>query len=120
MRIAGCAAVLGALLAGAVAAHAQAGGWIGDTSVGCQIWNPHPQSNETIRWSGACANGFAQGRGVLILQGVRYKGEFRNGKPNGSGTLVNATGTFRGTWMDGCFRDGNRKASFGVPLSACP
>jgi opacity protein-like surface antigen len=64
--------------------------------------------------------GEPQGRGVLILQGVRYEGEFRSGKPNGAGTLIRAGESFRGTWIDGCFREGTRKASFGVPLSACP
>jgi hypothetical protein len=169
MRIAQCAAALAIVLAGSHAALAQAGGWIADASVGCQVWNPHPQPGETIRWSGACANGFAQGRGaaqwfrnnlpfeadegewragrqtgygtqvwpsgrydgelvdgephgrgVLILQSVRYEGEFRNGKPDGAGTLTRGTDIFRGTWTEGCFREGTRKASFGVPLSACP
>jgi hypothetical protein len=163
------AAILLGLLAGVAAAPVEAGDWIADASAGCQVWNPHPQPNETIRWSGACPNGFAhgrgvaqwfknnlpfesdegewragrqigygsqvwpsgrydgdlvdgepQGRGVLILQGVRYEGEFRSGKPNGAGTLIRAGESLRGTWIDGCFREGTRKASFGVPLTACP
>jgi hypothetical protein len=169
MTTASFAAALPVLLAGAIAASAQAGGWITDASAGCQVWNPHPQPNETIRWSGACSNGFAQGRGaaqwyrnnlpfesdegewragrqagfgtqvwpsgrydgelvdgepngrgVLILQGVRYEGEFRNGKPDGPGTLTRGNDIFRGNWTEGCFREGGRRASFGVPLSACP
>jgi MORN repeat len=169
MTAARSAAAVAFLVAGAIAASAQSGAWIADASVGCQVWNPHPQPNETIRWSGACANGFAHGRGaaqwfrnslpfetdegewrsgrqtgygtqvwpsgrydgelvdgepngrgVLILQSVRYEGEFRNGKPNGAGTLSRGSDTFRGTWTDGCFREGTRKASFGVPLAACP
>jgi hypothetical protein len=52
-------------LAVPVAAHsAETGGWILDASAGCKVWNPHPQPNETMRWSGACANGMAQGRGA--------------------------------------------------------
>jgi len=163
------AAALAFLLAGVTAASAQAGDWIADTSAGCRVWNPHPRPDESVRWSGACPNGFAQGRGavqwfknnlpfesdegewhagrqsgygtqvwpsgrydgelldgepngrgVLILQGVRYEGEFRDGKPNGAGTLRRGGESFSGTWTGGCLRDGARKASFGVPLSACP
>jgi hypothetical protein len=166
----GRAAALALLAAGAVAgpASVQAGDWIADAGVGCRVWNPHPQSNETIRWSGASANGLAQGRGaaqwfrdnlpfetdegewsagrqvgygtqvwpsgrydgeladgephgrgVLIVPGVRYEGEFRNGKPDGTGTLTKGSETFRGAWTEGCFRDGARKVSLGVPLSTC-
>ena len=30
---------------------------------GCYLWNPAPQDNETVTWSGQCSNGFAQGAG---------------------------------------------------------
>jgi MORN repeat len=171
MRTAGTVGtvLLALLSAGFLSSFARAGAWIADSSVGCRVWNPHPQANETVQWSGACANGLAQGRGaaqwfqnslpfetdegewragrqtgygiqvwpsgrydgelvdgephgrgVLILQGGRYEGEFRGGKPNGAGTLIRGGESFRGTWSDGCFREGARKASFGVPQSACP
>jgi hypothetical protein len=147
---------------------ARAGDWMADASVGCRVWNPHPQPNETIRWSGACANGYAQGRGaaqwfrntlpfesdegewregrqtgfgtqvwptgryegeiadgephgkgVLTLQGARFDGAFRNGRPNGPGALTNGSDVYSGTWTDGCFRSGSRRAAFGVALSSC-
>jgi hypothetical protein len=145
-----------------------AGEWTADAKSGCQVWNPSPQLEETVAWSGNCANGRAEGtgtvqwlkgsaafetdtgewrdgrqtgkgvqswpggryegeiaagepngRGVLILQKLRYEGEFRNGKPNGSGSLTAGGQTVQGVWKDGCLQ-GERKASVGVPLSACP
>ena len=34
---------------------------------GCYVWNPnHPEREETVTWSGGCADGKAFGRGVLI------------------------------------------------------
>ena len=30
---------------------------------GCYLWNPFPQDNETVTWSGVCSNGLAQGNG---------------------------------------------------------
>jgi hypothetical protein len=60
------AAILVGLLAGVAATPIRAGDWIADASAGCQVWNPHPQPNETIRWSGACPNGFAHGRDLRL------------------------------------------------------
>ncbi len=157
-----------ALMVGLIAAAppARAGEWIADKS-GCHVWDPNPQLDESVTWSGSCANGRAQGsgtvqwsksgmsietdegewrdgrqagkgtqswssgryegeladgepngNGVLTLQKLRYEGEFRNGKPNGAGTLTAGNETLRGTWKDGCLQ-GQRKASIGIPLSAC-
>jgi hypothetical protein len=146
---------------------ATAGAWVADGKSGCQVWNPNPQLEETVKWSGACSNGRAEGpgivqwakgdrayetdegewhdgrqvkagkqswgggsfvgeladgepngRGVLIVQKLRYEGEFQHGKPNGQGTLTAGNETVRGLWKDGCLQ-GPRKASIGVPLSAC-
>lgn len=150
----------------AAAPPAYAGDWIAD-KFGCRVWNPNPQLEESVTWSGSCANGRAEGRriarwlkgdipmetdegewhdgrqvnkgtqswstgryegelsdgepngfGILTVQKLRYEGEFRNGKPNGLGTLTVGSETARGTWKDGCLQ-GARKASIGVPLSAC-
>ncbi len=147
---------------------AYAGEWIADTKSGCRVWDPNPQLEESVTWSGSCANGRAEGHGiaqwskggiaietdtgdwrdgrqvnngtqswaggryegemadgepnghgVLTLQKQRYQGEFRNGRPNGVGTLTVGTETVQGTWKDGCLQDQTRKASIGVPLSAC-
>jgi hypothetical protein len=146
---------------------ARAGEWVIDAKAGCQVWNPNPQLQEAVTWSGSCvagraagqgtvkwlqggvatetdegewrdgrqvnegiqswstgryegqlADGEPNGHGVLTLQKLQYEGEFRNGKPNGSGTLRAGGESVRGTWKDGCLQ-GQRKASIGVPLSAC-
>ena len=53
--------------------------------------------------------------GACCISGeARYDGAFLNGKPNGNGALTNASGTFNGTWSDGCFNDGKRRAAFGT------
>ena len=158
---------LSALLVAAMAPGASAGEWLADKS-GCQVWDPNPQLDESVTWSGACMNGRAagrgtvewskdnkrietdsgewrdgkqvgkgvqnwpigryegelaeglpNGRGVLSFQKFRYEGEFRDGKPNGSGSLIEGDQTVRGTWKDGCLQDSQRKASIGIPLSAC-
>jgi MORN repeat len=145
----------------------RAGDWSADAKSGCQVWDPNPQLEESVAWSGPCVNGRAEGRGtaqwsksgvpsetdegewldgrqvnngtqkwsggsyegeladgepngrgVLTVQKLRYEGDFRNGKPNGAGTLTAGNEIVRGTWKDGCFQ-GARKASIGVPLSAC-
>jgi len=148
-------------------APAVAGEWIADPKTECQVWDPNPQLDESVDWSGACNNGHADGagtvrwlkggaaietdegvwrdgkqagkgvqnwpigryqgeladglpngQGVLTLQKLRYEGQFRDGKPNGTGLLTSGDQTVQGTWKDGCLQ-GGRKASVGVPLSAC-
>ncbi|HEX8812316.1 MAG TPA: hypothetical protein VF742_10025 [Terracidiphilus sp.] len=166
MRGGTVAAVLFAtIILAAVPAHA--GAWVIDTKSGCQVWDPNPQLDESGAWSGSCASGRAEGRGivqwskagvpfetdegewhdgrqinngtqswptgryegelidsepnghgVLTMQKRRYEGDFRNGKPNGVGTLTIGSESVRGTWKDGCLL-GQRRASIGVPLSAC-
>jgi hypothetical protein len=165
LRVVG-AAVLSACLT-LVAQIAHAGAWVADGKSGCQVWDPNPQIDESVAWSGACANGHAEGpgtaqwlkrstvietdtgewrdgrqagkgvqiwptgryegeladgepngQGLLTMQRLRYEGQFRDGKPNGIGRLSEGTETAQGTWKDGCLQ-GARKASIGIPLSAC-
>lgn len=154
----------GLMLAASVAC---AGEWIADTS-GCQVWDPNPQLNESVAWTGGCSKGHADGigtvqwlkdgksietdsgewrdgkqagkgvqnwpighyegeladglpngRGVLTFAKFRYEGQFRDGKPNGTGSLIEGNQIVQGSWKDGCLQDAQRKASIGVPLSAC-
>lgn len=124
----------GLLAAGFIfaASGAYAGEWIADKS-GCQVWDPNPQLNETVAWSGRCSNGHADGAGtVQWLQndkaietdqgqwrdgkqagkGVQnwpighYEGELADGLPNGQGVL-----TFQKFRYEGQFRDGKPNGS---------
>ena len=82
-------------------------GWITDNSNDCQIWNPYPQPDETVSWSGACSKGLASGYGVLQWfvkdkLGERYEGSLREGRPSGWGENSDATGNhYAGEWRDG-------------------
>jgi MORN repeat len=106
---AGRAAAIGAVLvlAAPIAARcAETGAWILDTGGGCKVWNPHPQPNETIRWTGACPNGMAQGHGAAqwfrgSLPFETDEGEWREGRQSGFGTQVWPTGRYDGELADG-------------------
>jgi hypothetical protein len=105
-----------------------AGAFVADIKSGCKVWNPHPQPNETVTWSGNCVNGLAQGpgnlqwlnnsrpyetdqgewnegrqsgRGTQDWGSGRYDGELVNGEPQGRGVL-----TLRSARYEGEFRDG--------------
>ena len=167
------AAVLtGAFLIVAVpfVALAQSGEWIADQRTGCKVWNANPAPDESITWSGACAKGLAQGKGVLQWyragrrgstftgeyrdghatgrgvsvfptgtsydgeyraslpngrgvmiwsNGDRYEGQWRNGRAHGTGTYQRGSQVYQGTWSDGCFNQGGRRAGVGVDPEEC-
>jgi hypothetical protein len=132
-RIAGKSYPLGlaaaALICFAVSAQTtQPGGWIADPDNSCRVWNPHPQVGETIKWSGSCVDGLAQGRGSLqwfkdnrpyekdegewlagrqagsgtqVWEGGRYDGELREGEPDGHGIWTLANGRYEGAFRNG-------------------
>ncbi len=69
----------------------------------CQVWDQYPDRRKTIRWSGACPNGWGNGPGVLSWSyDGRYDGQVE-------GTLVDGRleGQARVTWRDGRRLDGN-------------
>ena len=96
----------------------------------CHVWDANPAVNVKVTWSGACANGKAQGRGVLIWRslllqenkttgemkdgrfdghvvfvrwnGERYEGEYKDGKRHGRGIYMWPNGDrFEGDWKGG-------------------
>ena len=80
--------------------------WITAKNQACKIWNPEPQPNESVTWSGACKNGFASGKGILKWTengkpDAEFDGEYANGKRNGPGALITPDGKrTEGTWSN--------------------
>jgi hypothetical protein len=81
-------------------------GWITATNQPCKIWNPEPQPNESVTWSGPCKDGFASGKGILRWTedgkpDAEFDGEYANGKRNGSGVMIAPDGQrIDGEWAD--------------------
>jgi hypothetical protein len=140
-------------LSAGACAHAQTAlakpgqpGW-SRTDEGCFVWNPKPQADETVSWSGSCANGRASGSGtkawtkngipgsrytgamrdgkedgqgtLVYPNGNSYEGEWRDGKPNGQGEFTASGVTLDGTWKDGCLKDGLERAWVNVDPASC-
>lgn len=83
--------------------------WITTTNQPCKVWNPEPQPDESVTWSGDCQDGFAAGKGVLRWTedgkpDMVFDGEYRNGKRNGHGVLTTPDGEI----FDGEFRNDKR------------
>ena len=47
--------------------------WITTTNKPCKVWNPNPEPNESVTWTGPCKDGYANGKGILFWT--------ENGKP---------------------------------------
>lgn len=85
-------------------------GWQTDTYSNCKIWNPIPQTGETVEWFGECKNGYAEGSGQLTWKfstgNEVWNVNMAAGKP-GSGpyriaTTHNGTvSTWTGTFVSG-------------------
>jgi MORN repeat len=80
--------------------------WITAKNKPCKIWNPQPQPNESVTWSGACKNGLASGKGVLHwtengVPDAEFDGEYADGKRNGPGVIITPDGErTEGNWVD--------------------
>lgn len=105
----GLAAIACLLLASPCGAQNEAHappGWIAAAQSGCKIWNPQPEANESVTWSGGCTDGFASGEGTLqwYEQGkldMKFEGHYQNGKRNGYGVLTDTNGNrVAGEWRD--------------------
>lgn len=77
--------------------------WLKDPDSGCAVFNIDPQPNKSIRWSGPCVDGYAEGRGVLMWQdGSGGNVTYRRGKLNGRFAYAWKNGFhYLGDWVDG-------------------
>jgi hypothetical protein len=120
MKVEGVIAVAAILL---LAGQAMAQGnrsaapdWITATNQPCKIWNPEPQPNESVTWSGECKDGYASGQGVLKWTengkpDAEYDGGYANGKRNGRGVLITPDGQrVEGVWVNDRLLTGDRDA----------
>jgi hypothetical protein len=89
-----------------LASQAEEESWIADGN-GCRVLNPHPTAEESITWSGACLEGYAEGAGVLqwFRAGrprTRVEGVFERGRVKGKARQIYASGLrFEGEHVDG-------------------
>lgn len=111
--------------------------WTVDTTTNCKVWNNNPLPGETVRYTGSCPTGVAEGPGVAQwlengqpseraegsyrngrlegkvvytwANGSRYEGNFSDNKKSGKGTFTWANGSR----YEGEFSNGNRNG-FGV------
>jgi hypothetical protein len=90
--------------------------WITATNQPCKIWNPEPQPNESVTWSGECKDGYATGEGMLrwTLNGkpdVEFTGRYADGKRNGHGVIITPDGRrMEGEWRNDTLLVGDRDA----------
>lgn len=84
--------------------------WQKATNVNCLVWNPSPDPDDSVTWTGSCVDGKAEGRGTQTFRfpdrgtwkEERYEGEMQGGKLNGQGTLYYENGDrFEGEFSDG-------------------
>jgi len=84
---------------------ARAGEWMTDQKSGCQVWNPNPQLEESVAWSGTCTAGRADGHGSVQWSRVDTlietdEGEWRDGRQVGSGKQAWRSGRYDGQIVD--------------------
>lgn len=98
---------------GAVPGIARAADWVKDPQNGCATSNPFPNPNESIRWSGGCANGKLDGRGTLIwirdgVETERNEGMFHDGEMDGPAVTRYPDGNV----VYGQYQQGQRHGTF--------
>jgi len=67
----------------------------------CYVWNQVPVANETVYWSGACVDGYGEGKGTIVYSVVKNgvseismsEGTLKKGKLVGAGIAYFVNGT---------------------------
>jgi hypothetical protein len=106
-----------------------------DHASGCKLYGAASSDADGVSWSGACRNGYAQGKGaarwlsgsrelfriegtyvsgnpvgnvdIVYANGDRYHGGFKQGQPDGHGLFTSATfATGTGLRYEGGYKDG--------------
>ncbi len=89
-------------------------GWFVDDISGCKVWNNSSSPEEDVRYSGACPNGIAEGKGTAQWYkngqpSERAEGVFRNGRLEGKTVYTWSNGErYEGNYSD------NKRAGKGV------
>jgi hypothetical protein len=86
--------------------EAKAGEWLTDAKSGCRVWDPNPQLEESVLWSGSCVNDVAEGRGTARwIKGAATvetdDGDWHDGRQTGKGTQSFSAGRYEGDIVDG-------------------
>ena len=71
----------------------------------CYVWNPYPQPDETVTWTGGCVEGAAQGAGTL-------KWVYDGGQKTSAGTGRLQAGQFHGRWVSRDADGGTQEGSY--------
>ena len=79
--------------------------WFPTDKINCLVWNPEPQPQETVTWSGECSNGKVNGVGILSWSnGDKYIGEYQDGNMHGQVTYAwEKKDQYTGEWQNNNF-----------------
>jgi hypothetical protein len=72
------------------------------------------------RYEGEWKNDLQNGKGVMVYDGGgRYTGQWKDGRAHGPGSYKSREFAYDGNWTNGCFRDGERRATVGSSFAEC-
>lgn len=85
-----------------VASPTNGGQWIASKS-GCKLWDPAPEENEAVEWSGDCKDGFSDGHGSETW----FKGAVRGNVVEGNAVSGKLVGEVKTHYINGDVYIGN-------------